>query len=101
MSTRHARRPRARTYIRDTISYLGGWGLIVHQVGFVPRGDFNLWALLLGGLLVGAPGLAQLMPSVVQIIARQLGTELPPSPPLPEASRSSPPSSSTASEADR
>lgn len=77
------------------MSYLGGWGLIVHQVAFVPRGDFNLWALVLGGILIGVPGFGQLAPYLVQIIVRALSTasSLSPPPPeeLPPPSRSSPP----------
>ena len=46
---------------KDILSYLGGWGLIVHQALFVPAADFNLTLVLLGGTLVGIPGVGQLL----------------------------------------
>lgn len=96
MTARRTRRPRPRTWVKDVLSYLGGWALIVHQVAFVPRGDFNLWALLLGGLLIGVPGLGQLTPYLAQALARWLTGSLPLEPPPEVSSRprsSSPPGS--------
>lgn len=100
MSTRRSRKPGPGTYLKDVLSYLGGWGLIVHQVAFVPRGDFNLWALLLGGLLIGVPGLGQLTPFLAQALARWLTGQLPSAPPE-EDSSPRPSSSSRDSGADR
>lgn len=91
MST--SRRPTTFTVIKDVLSYLGGWGLIVHQALFVPPPDFNLTLVLLGGTLVGIPGVSQLL---------AIRTGGSPSPdPSPESPRPSLPSSSSASEAER
>jgi hypothetical protein len=46
---------------KDVLSYLGGWALIVHQAAFVQPQDFNLSLVLLGGMLVGIPGVGQLL----------------------------------------
>lgn len=92
MSTR--RKPGA---VKDGLSYLGGWALIVHQVAFVPSQDFNLWALIMGGLLVGVPGFSQLAPHLAQLLASKFTTgsgqsaspsevSPPPSPPSPSSS---------------
>lgn len=54
------RRPDRFTVIKDVVSYIGGWGLILHQALIVPRPDFNLWLLGVGAGLVGAPGVGQL-----------------------------------------
>jgi hypothetical protein len=62
MSTRRRPlRPSALTVVKDILSYLGGWGLIVHQALVVPPQDFNLTLVLLGGTLVGIPGVGQLL----------------------------------------
>lgn len=64
MSTRRATRRRrlsVTTVVKDILSYLGGWGLIVHQALVVPPQDFNLTLVLLGGTLVGIPGVGQLL----------------------------------------
>lgn len=55
------RKPGTFTVVKDVASYLGGWALIVHQALFVPPRDFNLYLLLLGGALVGVPGVSQLL----------------------------------------
>ena len=55
------RKPGTFTIVKDTLSYLGGWGLILHQALFVPPQDFNLSLLLVGGALVGVPGVSQLL----------------------------------------
>jgi hypothetical protein len=95
MSPTRTRRTRPRTYVKDTISYLGGWGLIIHQVAFVPRGDFNLWPLVMGGILVGVPGFGQMAPYIGRVIARALDTgsgqsASPPEESPPPSPRSSP-----------
>lgn len=62
MSTRRRHRgPSALTVAKDILSYLGGWGLILHQALIVPPKDFNLTLVLLGGALVGIPGVGQLL----------------------------------------
>jgi len=72
------------TMARDVISYLGGWGLIIHQALFVPPGTVNEWFLLLGGSLIGVPGIGE----ILALRARaQGGTDASPSqPPAPESS---------------
>lgn len=86
MSTRRrTRRPSAITVIKDVSSYLGGWGLIVHQAVIVPPQDFNLTLVLVGGALVGVPGVGQLL------AARTGGR------PSEDPPRGSPPSSSPSS----
>lgn len=59
--TRRRTRPSTVTVVKDILSYLGGWGLIVHQALLVPPQDFNLTLVLLGGTLVGIPGVGQLL----------------------------------------
>ena len=61
MTTRRTRRPSTVTVVKDILSYLGGWGLIVHQAVLVPPADFNLTLVLVGGALVGIPGVGQLL----------------------------------------
>jgi hypothetical protein len=90
MSTR--RKPGTFTVIKDVASYVGGWALIAHQALFVPPRDFNLWLLLVGGALVGVPGVSQL------IAMRTGGGQ---SPPPPAASPPPPLPSSNGSVADR
>jgi hypothetical protein len=79
--------------VKDILSYLGGWGLIIHQAIVVPPPDFNVTLVLLGGTLVGIPGVSQLL-------AIRTGGS-----PSPDPSQESPPpsqrSSSSGSEADR
>lgn len=88
---RRTRRPSVSTVVKDALSYLGGWGLIVHQALVVPPQDFNLTLVLLGGTLVGIPGVGQLL-------ALRTG-----GPPTPDPPADSPPPqspSSSGSEAD-
>jgi hypothetical protein len=61
MTARRSRRPTTLTVAKDVLSYLGGWGLILHQALVVPPADFNLTLVLLGGTLVGIPGVGQLL----------------------------------------
>jgi hypothetical protein len=76
---------------KDVLSYLGGWALIVHQAVFVPPQDFNITLVLLGGTLVGIPGVSQLL-------ALRTGSGPSQDPPgeLPPPSRSPSPSGSGA-----
>jgi hypothetical protein len=78
--------------VKDILSYLGGWGLIVHQALVVAPADFNLTLVLLGGTLVGIPGVGQLL-------ALRTGGQQSADP--PSGSPQSPSRSSTGSEADR
>ncbi|GAA2516598.1 hypothetical protein [Winogradskya humida] len=91
MSTRQ--KPGAWTVVKDAISYLGGWALILHQAVIVPPQDFNLTLLLLGGALVGVPGISQLL-------ASRIGGS-PSPPPPPDQPQPSPSPSSSGSGADR
>lgn len=93
MSTRRKHRgPSALTVAKDIVSYLGGWGLILHQALIVPPRDFNLTLVLLGGALVGIPGVGQLL---------AIRTGGSPGPDRPEDSRPPRSSSSSGSAADR
>jgi len=93
MSTRRKHRGPSRvTVAKDILSYLGGWGLILHQALIVPPKDFNLTLVLLGGALVGIPGVGQLL-------AIRTGGSL--SPDRPEDSPPPLSSSSNGSAADR
>lgn len=60
-TSRARRQPGVVTVLKDVTSYLGGWALIGHQALFVPPADFNLTLVLLGGTLVGIPGVSQLL----------------------------------------
>lgn len=46
---------------RDITSYFGGWFLIIYQALYVPPKDVNEWFLLLGGSLIGVPGVAEII----------------------------------------
>jgi len=93
MTARRARRPTTLTVAKDILSYLGGWGLILHQALVVPPADFNLTLVLLGGTLVGIPGVGQLL-------ALRTGG-LPSDPPGSESPSPPQSSSSNGSAADR
>lgn len=91
MSTRRKHRgPSTLTVVKDILSYLGGWGLILHQALIVPPKDFNLSLALLGGALVGIPGVSQLL------AIRTGGSPGPDQPEDSQRSRSSSPSDSGA-----
>jgi hypothetical protein len=45
----------------DVSSYIGGWALIAYQALAVPPKDVNEWFLLLGGSLIGVPGVAEIL----------------------------------------
>ncbi len=78
-----------RLLTRDSISLLGGWYIVLWQMLKVPPADVNEWFLLLGGSLIGVPGVAE-------VIALRGGRStpapvlpLPPSPSQPQGSSSS------------
>lgn len=91
ITRRRTRRPSVSTLVKDSVSYLLGWGLILHQALVVPPQDFNLTLVLLGGTLVGIPGVGQLL-------ALRTGGQ--PSPDQPGVSRPESSRSSSGSEAD-
>jgi hypothetical protein len=77
--------------LRDTVSFLLGWALMLKQAGifFEPPEKFEFWVLAVGALVAGVPGFAQ-------VLAWRFGAtggspSAPPQPPapLPEASSSS------------
>lgn len=55
------RRPGLTAVLRDTISYVFGLVLIGHQALYVPPAQVNEWFLLLGGSLIGVPGVAEVI----------------------------------------
>lgn len=50
-----------RVLTRDTISFVGGWFIILYQMLEVPPTQVNEWFLLLGGSLIGVPGIAEII----------------------------------------
>lgn len=82
--TRQARRDWL-TVMKDLILFGTGVGLIIQQGWFVPKGDFNLFLLIFGGVMANIPGVTS---------AWALRTALALSPDRPGASASSSPSSS-------
>jgi hypothetical protein len=70
----------ARVLTRDTISFAGGWFIILYQMFYVPPTEVNEWFLLLGGSLIGVPGVAEI------IALRGRSTDAPVSPPPAGAS---------------
>jgi len=80
-------RPAGRVLSRDSISFLGGWALVIHQAAAVAPPDFNL-AVFLGGLaLIGVPGAGA-------ILAARSGA-LTSEPPSSPAAAESPPQQSS------
>jgi hypothetical protein len=51
----------ARVLTRDVISFVGGWFIILYQMLEVPPTQVNEWFLLLGGSLIGVPGIAEII----------------------------------------
>jgi hypothetical protein len=49
------------TLLFDLLSYFGGWSLIGYQALAVPPKDVNEWFLLLGGSMIGVPGVAEIL----------------------------------------
>lgn len=68
--------------IRDILCFLGGWGMIIHDVAFLSGQEPRWLVLLMGGALVGVPGVAEILGSL-------RGTGGQPSPAPSEASVSS------------
>lgn len=60
MSTQTGR-PAWVTLLFDLVSYFGGWSLIGYQALAVPPKDVNEWFLLLGGSMIGVPGVAEIL----------------------------------------
>ena len=60
MSTQ-VQRPGWVTLLFDLLSYFGGWSLIGYQALAVPPKDVNEWFLLLGGSMIGVPGVAEIL----------------------------------------
>lgn len=50
-----------RVLTRDAISFCGGWFIILYQMLEVPPTQVNEWFLLLGGSLIGVPGVAEII----------------------------------------
>lgn len=67
-------RPGRWTVTRDALSFLGGWALIFQQAVFVDPSQVNEAFLVLGGSLVGVPGLMLGATSVLDAISRRGGT---------------------------
>lgn len=59
--TARKRKPGWFTIFKDVTSYIGGWALIAYQALFVPPKEVNAWFLLLGGSLIGVPGIAEII----------------------------------------
>jgi hypothetical protein len=80
--------------VRDVSSYLLGAALVLKQsgLGFAPPPQVSLPVLLVGGLLVGVPGLAQLVMWGFRAAAPgSAGISGQPSGPAAEVSESLPP----------
>jgi len=75
-------RPGRTTVLRDGASWIFGWLLIFKQAGILfPAPDtVSLPLVVMGGLIIGVPGLAQLVLWGLQIWAGQAGTAGPLSP---------------------
>lgn len=87
-----SRRPKRFTVFRDVTSYLGGWALITYQALVVPPHDVNAWFLLIGGSLIGVPGVAEILTLRGRAstgIGMPDSSPRPPDSPLPESSSSS------------
>jgi hypothetical protein len=57
VSTSERPRPSRFAISRDTLSFLGGWYLIIYQAQFAQ--DFNLSVFLGGMVIAGVPGVLQ------------------------------------------
>jgi hypothetical protein len=91
------RRPGRFTIVKDAVTFTLGIAIMGHQLLLVPRADFNLYAWVTAGLLVGVPGAGALMPGLTQAIANRLTTGGGQSSSPPPESPSPPPASSTTS----
>jgi len=81
------------TFLRDATSYFGGWALILKQAGIIfdPPAQASLPLVVTGGLLIGVPGLLQI---VLWWVGNRAGISGPPSgPALPPSPSLDTPSS--------
>jgi len=77
----------ARVLTRDTVSFVGGWVIILYQMLGVPPTNVNEWFLLLGGSMIGVPGVAEIIALRGGRDGREKPTAEPPSqPPAPASS---------------
>lgn len=82
MSTRS---PGTRTISRDTITFVGGWALIIYEA-LRPESTFNPIVFIGGMVIVGVPGAAAVFSIYMQRGGPGIGSS--PSPPQVEASSS-------------
>lgn len=91
-------RPDARTFIRDTIIFAVGLGIVVGQTGFPflldpPPGGPNVWSLMTGALFCNGPVVLQALAlrfgSSTSGSAQSPGPAVPPSPSAPSSAPSS------------
>lgn len=87
-------KPKRFTVFRDVTSYVGGWALIAYQALAVPPKDVNEFFLLLGGSLIGVPGVAEILAWKGKGGSTGTGTPVS-SPPRPDSSHPESSSSST------
>jgi hypothetical protein len=59
VSTQLGQRPGGRALSRDTLSFLGGWGLMIYEA--VKASPFNTTVFLGGMVIAGIPGAAQVL----------------------------------------
>lgn len=57
MSAQRGQRPTGRVVSRDTLSFLGGWGLMIYEA--VAAQPFNTTVFLGGMVIAGVPGALQ------------------------------------------
>lgn len=60
-TSRGRRRTFTRRNVQDTLWFLTGQAIILHQAFFVPPPDFNLWLVVTGAVIAGVPGADQLL----------------------------------------
>jgi hypothetical protein len=82
--SRQTRKPGRLSVLKDVLSYVFGMALITYQALFVPPKDVNEWFLLLGGSLIGVPGVAEILAWRAR---GSTGTEAPDSSPQPPDSQ--------------
>lgn len=79
------------TLTRDVLTFLGGWAIVFMEVR---RPEIRDSVLVLGGSLLGVPGLALGASSIADALRRRGGTDgppaSPPADPLPSSPSSSP-----------
>lgn len=90
MRTRRSGRTPARgTVVKDVLLFMGGWGMIVQQLIFTDRGDFNTVVWLSALALVGAPGGAKFLPTLIGLITTAVRSSPSAEPVLPPSESSS------------